>query len=85
MNSKIKFNNYMLFKALEEVDEQASADVISCPNLDRKELASIIDCSLTGSIVNKYTKEPINISNKNLMSGLRNLLNQVIRESNNEI
>ena len=70
--------NTTMVKALEEVDEKLAEQVMSDPNLDGKELSEVLQASLMGEIVNKHTGEPIKLSNKVMMAGFRNKLNQLI-------
>lgn len=78
------YNNATMLKALEEVDKDKAIEAISNPNLDGKELSELIECSMLGKIVNKHTNEPMKFSNDVIMAGLRNKLNQVIREAESE-
>lgn len=78
------YNNATMLKALEEVDKDKAIEAISNPNLDGKELSELIECSMLGKIVNKHTNEPMKFSNEVLMAGLRNKLNQVIRDAESE-
>ena len=78
------YNNATMLKALEEVDKDKAIEAISNPNLDGKELSELLECSMLGKIVNKHTNEPMKFSNDVLMAGLRNRLNQVIRDAESE-
>jgi hypothetical protein len=78
------YNNATMLKALEEVDKDKAIEAISNPNLDGKELSELLECSMLGKIVNKHTNEPMKFSNDVLMAGLRNKLNQVIRDTESE-
>lgn len=78
------YNNATMLKALEEVDKDKAIEAISNPNLDGKELSELIECSMLGKIVNKHTNEPMKFSNEVLMAGLRNKLNQAIRDAESE-
>jgi hypothetical protein len=78
------YNNATMLKALEQVDKDKAIEAISNPNLDGKELSELIECSMLGKIVNKHTNEPMKFSNDVLMAGLRNKLNQVIRDAESE-
>lgn len=78
------YNNATMLKALEEVDKDKAIEAISNPNLDGKELSELLKCSMLGKIVNKHTNEPMKFSNDVLMAGLRNRLNQVIRDAESE-
>jgi len=73
------YNNATMLKALEDVDKEKAIEVISNPNLDGKELSELLECSMMGKIVNKHTNEPMKFSNDVVMAGLRNKLNQVVR------
>jgi hypothetical protein len=68
------YNNTTLLKALEGVDENKAIELVSDPDLDRKELSEIIQCSMMGHIVHKDTGEPMKLSNAVVMAGLRSLL-----------
>ena len=70
--------NTTIVKALELVDEKLAEQVISDPNIDGEELCEVLQVSLMGEIVNKHTGEPIKLSNKVMMAGFRNKLNQLI-------
>ena len=76
--------NTTMVKALEEVDEKLAEQVMSDPNLDGKELSEVLQASLMGEIVNKNTGEPMKLSNKVMMDGLRNKLNQLIDKPEHE-
>lgn len=78
------YNNFTALKALEEIDEEKAVQVISVPDLDGQELSDILECGLLGKIVNKVSGQPLKLSNKVMMAGLRNKLNQVIRDSENK-
>jgi hypothetical protein len=83
-NQNRMYNNATMLKALEEVDKDKAIEAISNPNLDGKELSELLECSMLGKIVNKHTNEPMKFSNDVLMAGLRNKLNQVIRDAESE-
>jgi hypothetical protein len=78
------YNNATMLKALEEVDKDKAIEAISNPNLDGKELSELLECSMLGKIVNKHTNEPMKFGNDVMMAGLRNKLNQVIRDAESE-
>ena len=78
------YNNTTAIKALEEVDKELAIKVLSNPNLDGEELSEILVTSMIGNIVNKDTKKPMKLSNKVMMTGLRNKMNQVLNNSNKE-
>lgn len=78
------YNNATMLKALEEVDKDKAIEAISDTNLDGKELSELIECIMLGKIVNKHTNESMKFSNDVLMAGLRNKLNQVIRDAESE-
>ena len=86
MNEKQQriYDNATMLKALEEVDKDKAIQVISEPNLDGKELSELLECSMLGKIVNKDTGKPMQFSNEVMMAGLRNKLNQVIRDVESE-
>lgn len=79
------YDNATILKALEEVDKDLAIKVISDPNLDGKELSEIIECSMLEMIVNKDTGKPMQLSKEVMMAGLRNKLNQIIRDAESEI
>ncbi len=81
MSKERTFNNLVILKALEDVDKDKAIEVISEPNLDGTELSELLECSLMGMIVNKESGKPLQLSNEVLMAGLRNKLNQVIRDN----
>ena len=83
MKRRVYLNTTMV-KALEEVDEKLAEQVMSDPNLDGKELSEVLQASLMGEIVNKNTGEPMKLSNKVMMAGLRNKLNQLIDKPEHE-
>lgn len=78
------YNNATMLKALEELDKDKAIQVISEPNLDGKELSELLECSMLGKIVNKDTGKPMKFSKEVMIAGLRNKLNQVIRDAENE-
>jgi hypothetical protein len=78
------YNNATMLKALEEVDKDKAIEAISNPDLDGEELSELLECSMLGKIVNKHTNESIKFSNDVLMAGLRNKLNQVVRNAESE-
>ncbi len=78
------YDNATILKALEEVDEAKAVELISTPNLDGDELSELLECSMLGLIKNKDTGEPMKFSNKVVMAGLRNKLNQVISKAESD-
>ena len=66
------FNNYVALAALSEVDEEKAIQVISDPLLDQDELSEILTNSLMGNVVDIQTRQPIKLSNKVVMAGMRN-------------
>ncbi len=86
MNEKQQrmYDNATMLKALEEVDKNKAIQAISNPNLDGKELSELLECSMLRKVVYKDTGKPLQFSNEVLMAGLKNKLNQVIRESEGE-
>jgi len=82
MKNRRAFNNTTALKALEEIDEGYAIEVISNENLDGSELSEILTTSLMGHIKDKNTGEPMKLSNKVLMSGILNRLNQIDKQSN---
>ena len=75
------YNKTIFLKAVEEIDEKIAIEVVSDPNLDGKELSEILSCSLTGVIKDKITGEPMKLSNKVMVAGLLNRLNQLDKEN----
>jgi len=75
------YDNFTMLKALDEVDKEKAIQVISEPNLDGKELSELLETSMLGRVVNKNTGKPLELSKEVLMAGLRNKLNQVIRNA----
>jgi len=84
-NKQRMYDNTTILKALEEVDKDLAIKVISDPNLDGNELSEIIECSMLEMIVNKDTGKPMQLSKEVMMAGLRNKLNQIIRDAESEI
>jgi hypothetical protein len=82
--SRRAYLNTTMVKALEEVDEKLAEQVMSDPNLGGKELSEVLQASLTGEIVNKNNGEPMKLSNKVMMAGFRNKLNQLIDKVDRE-
>ena len=78
------YNNATMLKALEELDKDKAIQVISEPSLDGKELSELLECSMLGKIVNKNTGKPMKFSKEVIMEGLRNKLNQIIRDAESE-
>lgn len=82
---KHHYNNALMLKVLEETDKDKAIEAISNPNLDGKELSELLECSLLGKIVNKDTGKPMEFSKEVVMAGLRNKLNQIVRNSESEL
>lgn len=78
------YNNTTALKALEQVDEKLAVKVISDPQLDGSELSEILTTSLMGHIVNKYTKEPMKLSNKVMVAGMLNRMQQLMDKPEHE-
>ncbi len=74
MNKGRLYFNLTALKALEEIDKDKAIQAISDPDLDRKELAEVIEGSMMGKIVFKKDNTPLKLSNEVVMAGLRNLL-----------
>lgn len=76
--------NFQLMKAVEKTDletgENKAIQIISDPNLDRKDLSALLEDSLMGRFKDKETGEVVKLDNKTMMAGLLNLLNQIDRE-----
>jgi hypothetical protein len=82
-NNRVILNTCLL-KVAEEIDPELAVKAISDPNLDGRELSEILTASLMGTLVDKTTGEPVKISNKVLMAGILNKLNQIERDMNKE-
>ena len=83
-NQERIYDNYTMLKALDDVDKDKAVQVISNPNLDGKELSELLECSMLGKIVDKNSGEPLKLSKEVMMAGLRNKMNQVIRDAETE-
>lgn len=81
---KRAYNNTTMMKALEHVDEDKAIEAISSPNLDSEELCEVLETSIMGKIVNKDTGKPMKLSDKIVMAGLLNRINQIERDGNKE-
>ena len=84
INNKM-FDSFTLVKALDDVDQDKAVELVSTPNLDPKELSSVIECSLLGKVVNKESKEPLKLSNKVMAAAILNRLNQIEIDLQTEI
>ena len=87
MKKEERLVNFQLVKALEEVDSEMANKVITDPNLDRKQLAGVLEDSIMGNVLNKKTGEPVKLTNKTVMGGLLNLINQIdieLKQKENE-
>lgn len=69
-----------MLKALEETDKAKAIEAISHPNLDGVELSELIETSLMGRVINKDTGEPLKLTNEVMMAGMRNKIEQIIRD-----
>jgi hypothetical protein len=66
--------NLVLLTTLEEISKEKAQEVISHPELDRKELSHLLEASLMNKFVDKNTKKPLKLSNETLIKGMHNLL-----------
>lgn len=71
------FNNTTLIKTIEEIDENVAIEMISNPNLDGTELSEVLNSHFCKTIKNKNTNESLQLSNKVVLAGLFNRLNQL--------
>jgi hypothetical protein len=78
------YNNTTAVKALEQVDEELAIKALSDPKLDGEELSEILTTSLMGHIVNKKSNKPMNLSNKVVMAGIVNRMQQLLGKEENE-
>ena len=69
-------NNFLMLKALEEVDEEKAIKAISDPNLDDTELSHLLESGLMG----KYSLKDgtvLKLSNKVLAAGFLNKIKRL--------
>lgn len=71
------FNNTVLIKAVEEIDENAAIEMMSDPNLDEQELTEVLNAHFCKTIKYKDTEESLQLSNKVIMAGIRNKLKMI--------
>jgi len=76
-----KFNNTTLVKAVEEIDENAAIEMMSNPNINGQELSEVLNAHFCKEIKDKETGEPLQLSNKVVMAGIRNRFNQLANGS----
>lgn len=76
------FNNYTLLKVVEECDEKTAIEMVSAPNLDGRELSEMLQCHISGTIRDVDTNEPLKLSNKVFLAGLRNRMMMLNGENN---
>jgi len=74
-------NNTILIKAVEEIDENAAIEIMSNSNLDGQELSEVLNAHFCETIKDKETNEPLQLSSKVVMAGIRNRLNQLANGS----
>ena len=75
--SQEAYDKFTTIKALETVDEDLAVQVMSDPNLDKRDLNLILNTGLMGNVVDKKTKKPLKLSNKVMQAGLLNLLKRI--------
>lgn len=75
------FDNFTLMKALELEDENLAIKIISAEDLDGKELSGILATHFSKSIKSKKTGQPLQLSNKIIVAGLLNRMNQLAAEN----
>jgi hypothetical protein len=78
------YDNLNALKALEDTDKELAIKAISDPDLDRKELAELIEGSLMGKIVFKKDNTPLKLSNEVVMAGIRNLFFNMVDDQNTD-
>jgi hypothetical protein len=68
-------------KSIEKIDSETghnkAKEIISDPNLDRKDLCNLLEDSLLGRFGDKETGEVVKLNPSTVMAGLLNLLNQI--------
>jgi hypothetical protein len=74
-----------MLKALNDVDEEKAILLMSNPHMDNEELTALVDCFLRGLLIDKESNEPLKISNKVTMAGIRNKMNRIFEQSFKEI
>ena len=79
---KKQISQTLIVKAIEEINENLAVEVISNENIDGQELSQILTDSFMGDIIDKDTKKTIKLSNKVLMVGILNRMNQLDKENN---
>lgn len=79
--NKRAYGNTLLVKAVEEINEQDAVEMMSNPNLDGQELSEVLNAHFTGSIKDAETDEPLKLSNKVVMAGIRNRFMQLSKEN----
>lgn len=80
MKNQNLINNFTVVKVFEEIDEDFAVQVISNPDIDGNDLSEMLSASIMGNIKDKNTKESVKLSNKVLMNGLLNRMNQLSKE-----
>lgn len=89
MNIEERKERLVLLKCMEETDKVLGVDyaqqALENPLLDRNELSQILNDSLTGIFKNKKTGEVVQLENKTLMAGVRNLLNKIDNDCNSKV
>lgn len=88
MNKKITPNqvldSFATVKAAEEIDINLAIAMVSNPEVDGKELSSVLNAHLTKSIVSKKIGEPMQLDKKVVAAGIRNRFLQIIQEQENK-
>ena len=75
--SQEAYDKFTTIKALELVDEDLAIELMSDPDLDKRDLSIILNTGLMGAVVDKKTKKPLKLSNKVMQAGLLNLLKRI--------
>jgi hypothetical protein len=75
--SQEAYDKFTIIKALELVDEDLAIELMSDPDLDKRDLSIILNTGLMGAVVDKKTKKPLKLSNKVMQAGLLNLLKRI--------
>lgn len=74
------YNNLIMLKALQDVHEETAIKVMSCPNLDGRELSEILEWSMLGHIKLQEkdgTIFPLSLNSEVTMAGIKNKMNQI--------
>jgi len=85
MTNDNRTNSFLLIHCLDAVDKEKAVQVISDPELDTKELASVVEDSLMGNIVNKTENKTLHLSDEVMMAGFQNLINKAEKRLNDDL